>query len=765
MLQKRSFFVVFASALLVAVGGFGLWILQRDPAQAEARPAAGGRFTPPIPSPGAAPAAYKPRLPWDLSGFTVAFKVIPEWKDPTSLVEIRDAFFELGHRNVKRVDYDLGRGIGGANRVNALLVKASLLLYEGESEECYRVLEEARALTESIPELAANLLCTIIFAQGMASLRRGEDENCVECRGEGSCLLPIRPSAVHKNTVGSRQAVKHFTEYLERIPDEDGVRWLLNLAYMTLGEHPERVPERHLIRLDDFGREGDIGQFRDIALDAGIERTNQAGGAVMDDFDNDGLLDLVMTSWDTGQPMALYRNQGDGTFEDRAEAAGLLPQWGGLYVCQADYDNDGFVDLFVPRGAWVQFPMRPSLLRNRGDRTFADVTREAGMMHPDNAITSAWADYDNDGFLDLFYCSEKGRNKLYRNKGDGTFEDALDRAGLRTERVCCKGIAWLDYDNDGDSDLFLNYLDSTPQLFANRGDGTFEDVTARMGITGPRIGFSCWAFDYDNDGWQDIFATSYQRSLDSCARDIQGLPQEPGTEVTRLWRNVGGLSFEDVSARTGVNRVFATMGSNFADFDNDGFLDFYLATGDPDLSMLFPNRMFRNARGQRFEDVTATSGTGHLQKGHAVACGDLDRDGDVDLFVEMGGATPADRFHNSLFQNPGSAKNRWLTVKLVGKKTNRSAIGARIRIDTVGGEEEMTIHRHVSTGSSFGGNALQQTIGLGKASALARVEITWPASRTTQVFENVAVDQAIEITESEADYRPLGWKPLPSGKD
>jgi hypothetical protein len=201
------------------------------------------------------------------------------------------------------------------------------------------------------------------------------------------------------------------------------------------------------------------------------------------------------------------------------------------------------------------------------------------------------------------------------------------------------------------------------------------------------------------------------------------------------------------------------MGCNFGDFDNDGFLDMYLGTGEPNLSMLVPNRMFKNVGGKRFAEITASSGTGHLQKGHAVACGDWDRDGNIDIFIEMGGAINGDKYHNVLFQNPGQG-NHWLTVKLIGQKTNRAGIGARIKAVTAG-ENPQTIHRHVSSGSSFGANPLQQTLGLGKATKVAHLEIYWPTSRTTQVFHSIAADQAIEITEFARDYRSLRWTKLP----
>jgi hypothetical protein len=220
--------------------------------------------------------------------------------------------------------------------------------------------------------------------------------------------------------------------------------------------------------------------------------------------------------------------------------------------------------------------------------------------------------------------------------------------------------------------------------------------------------------------------------------------------------------FEDKTKEVGLDLVFATMGSNYADFDNDGFLDMYLGTGEPSFATLIPNRMFKNVGGSRFSEITGTTGTGHLQKGHGVACGDWDRDGDVDLFVETGGAVNGDKFHDLMFQNPGQG-NHWLTVKLVGKKTNRAAIGARIKVVT-SGEKPLTVYRHVSSGSSFGANPLQQTIGLAQAARVTALEIHWPTSGTTQVFRDVPVDQSIEVTEFADSYRPLNWKPLPQPK-
>jgi hypothetical protein len=720
------------------------------------------RPRPATPGPGQSSLDYKPRKPLDLSGFPLVVNNPEPWKPDASLEEIAQCWQRSGPRILRRVEQILADlEVPDALRIDPLLTKATLLNYEGDPAGAYDVLGQARLLAESSPPLAEEWLFTVVYCQGVTALRRGETDNCVLCRGESSCILPIAPAAVHTNPTGSRLAIQHFTEYLRQFPDDLEVRWLLNLAHMTLGEHPQKVDPALLVPLDHFRRcEFDIGRFRDIGPQVGVNRFNQAGGAVMEDFDNDGLLDLVVTSMDPREPMAFFRNKGDGTFEDRTRQAGLLGQLGGLNCVQTDYNNDGHMDLFIPRGAWHRLPMRPSLLRNNGDGTFTDVTREAGLLDPVNSICAAWADFDNDGYLDLFIACERQPNRLYRNKGDGTFEEVAARAGLRMGEGSCKGCAWIDYDNDGYPDLFLNYLSGTAQLYHNNRNGTFTDVTQSMGIDGPRHGFSCWAWDYDNDGWLDIFATSYDRSTADVVKGLLGQPH--GRYPNKLYRNLGGKGFQDVTKEAGLDMVFETMGSNFGDFDNDGFLDIYLGTGEPSIATLIPNRMFKNVAGKRFAEVTANSGTGHLQKGHGVACGDWDRDGNVDVFIELGGAANGDRYHNVLFQNPGHGNN-WLTVKLVGKKTNRAAIGARVKAVTAGAQP-LTVHRHVSSGSSFGGNPLQQTLGLGKADRVALLEVRWPTSGTTQVFRDVPVNQAIEITEFADNYRKLDWKPLPRPK-
>ncbi|MFN0054371.1 MAG: FG-GAP-like repeat-containing protein [Planctomycetales bacterium] len=709
---------------------------------------------------------WQPRSPVDSAGFIKLASIIEPWDPNASLEAIAEIWKEAPRRTLAAIDQHLTHATpSDQDRISLLLTRASLLNYQGNPRAAYDGLQALRESLEGQPALAERWLATVVYFQGVTALRRGETENCIQCRGESSCIFPIDSRAVHQYPKGSQLAIRHFREYLQRFPDDLEVRWLLNVAHMTLGEYPHALTADELLELEQFTRPtAEVAPWRDVGHLVRVNRYNQAGGAILEDFDNDGLLDIVTTSMDPREHMAYFRNAGDGTFADQTREAGLEAQLGGLYCVQTDYNNDGFMDIFVPRGAWLQHAIRPSLLRNERHGTFSDVTLEAGLLDPVNSISGAWADYDNDGWLDLFVCCERQASRLYRNLGNGSFEEVARDVGLQVEgEEDCKGAAWIDFDNDGFQDLFLNYL--TPQggarLYRNLRNGRFADVTQSLGIDGPTWGFSCWAFDYDNDGWLDLFASCYERTLKDAVLGLQGKPAT--SQTSRLYRNQQGKRFQDVTSQTGLDGVYVTMGSNFADFNNDGWLDMYLGTGDPGLATLVPNRMLWNQQGERFSDVTAPSRTGHLQKGHGVACGDWDRDGDVDLFIEMGGAIPGDMYHNVLFQNPGG-KHHSLTVKLIGQQSNRAAIGARLRVVT-DEDRPRTICRHISSGSSFGANPLQQTIGLGPAQRIRLLEVHWPTSGTTQRFQDLAADQAIEITEFADEYRALDRPPLPLPPD
>jgi hypothetical protein len=742
--------------------------------QSTSPPADGRSASPPRVAGGANPGAKVPLFSEDLfddSGYSCAVVFAAPISDPASLAQMRDSVVGRSRRGIILLEGKLaslppGDPTTPYHGTQLHLLIGSLLMYEGKWDEASTHFAKAQAADPARPaEFRANMDAL----RGVAALRRGEIENCVACCNESSCIFPLARAAVHLRPSGSREAIAHFTRYLRRRPEDIGVRWLLNVAYMTLGEYPERVPREFLLPLGRFAspEDGSPGRMVNVANRAGlnVRGESMAGGCLVDDFDGDGLLDLFMPTTDPTRGASLLRNRGDGTFEDRSESADLANQVLSLNACHADFDNDGALDIVMLRGGW-ESPRRMSLLRNRGDGTFEDVTLSAGLGAPIATQAAGWADYDNDGFVDLYVAGEfdvkypdaRNRGRLYRNRGDGTFEDVAAAAGVTNDRYG-KGVAWGDYDDDGWPDLYVSNLEQPNRLYHNQGDGTFVDIAAVLGVTEPLYSFACWFWDYDNDGRLDLWVNPVRATLSDVIRDQLGQPTAGGRP--RLYRNVGGQEpFRDVTAQLGLDRVVLPMGSNFGDLDNDGFLDIYLGTGRPSYAYLMPNVMFRNDGGRRFVDVTAATGTGHLQKGHGVAFADWDRDGDLDLFLESGGAPPGDRAHNVLFQNPGYG-NHWLTVKLVGTRTNRAALGAKIRVDLPGPDGQVrSLHRTITAGSSFGGNPLACTVGLGRAESIRALEVSWPTSGTRQTFRSVPIDRAIAITEGREDFRVLDAPPI-----
>ncbi len=612
-------------------------------------------------------------------------------------------------------------------------------------EAAYKILQEQ---TSSMPDLARLMRYTEL-ATGTAYMRMGELENCARNHSAEMCIFPLSPAARHTATSWSERAVEYFEKYLAASPDDREVIWLLNIAYQTLGKYPDKVPKAYLIPPSALASKEDIGRFPDVAPALGLDVVGNAGGAIVDDFDNDGDLDVVSSGVDPCEPMHMFRSNGDGTFEDVSAKSRLAEQLGGLNLVQTDYDNDGWLDIYVIRGGW-EFPMRNSLMRNRGDGTFEDVTERAGLMFPEHRTQSAgWADYDNDGWLDLYVGHEMTPSQLFRNKGDGTFEDVSAKAGVDNVGFT-KAVVWGDYDNDGFRDIYVSNFTEDNFLYHNKGDGTFEEVATELRVEKPLRSFPTWFFDYDNDGWLDLFVSSYAFGAGEWVRPYLGLPRQ--WDSMKLYRNTGKGGFVDVTKEVGLDRSVAAMGSNFGDLDNDGYLDFYLGTGTPSFTALMPNLMFRNHDGKYFVDVTTSTGTGQLQKGHGVAFADVDNDGDEDVYANIGGAIPSDEYNKALYENPGHPGN-WISLKLVGVKSNRAAIGAKIKVTLVGKNGPAGIrYREVTSGGSFGSSPLAQHIGIGTDTRIASIEITWPASRTRQVFTDVAPNQFLEIKESEKAF-------------
>ena len=594
----------------------------------------------------------------------------------------------------------------------------------------------------------------------VAYLRLGETQNCLAHRNPDSCIFPIRGGGVHREPAHLRKAIEYLTEILAKRPDHLTARWLLNLAHMTVGDTPEKVSEHLRIPLDAFDSRKDFPRFRDVAGDLGLNTVSLSGGAIAEDFDGDDWLDIVVSDWSPDGQLRYFRNMGDGTFTERTEEAGFFSLYGGLNLVQADYDNDGDIDIYVLRGAWLEkvgsgYPN--SLLRNDGRGRFHDVTFEAGLGKEHFPTqTASWADYDSDGDLDLYVGNENVRSQLFRNNGDGTFTDTARQAGVLNNDFA-KAVSWGDYDNDRFPDLYVSNFGGLNRLYRNRGDGTFVDVAPDLDITFPYRSFPAWFWDFNNDGILDLFVSGYEWNVWDVAADYLGLPALE-TEFDHLYQGDGRAGFRQVGSDVGFSRITQPMGSNFGDLDNDGFPDFYLGTGYPDYEGLMPNLLFHNERGRRFTDVTTAAGVGHLQKGHGVAFVDFDHDGDLDIFAELGGAFAGDVFGNALFENPGFG-NHWIVVKAVGVKSNRSAIGVRIRADIVEAGEKRSVYQWVNSGGSFGANSLRRHIGLGTADKIEVLEVYWPTTDRTQRFRDVGVDQMIVVTEGQDQYESLPYAP------
>jgi FG-GAP-like repeat/ASPIC and UnbV len=765
-----------ALALVVTAG------LGGDDSRSRPAVSRAGRGGPGSPPTGASARSF-PSIPpfgaggFETGGYATAALFTGPIADRGSIGQVREAFATRARRGIadrlaelETIPRDAPDPSFRRLRVQATVV--FLLMYEGRFVEAAEWTERALRENPGAPrELRANLEALL----GVIHLRRGETENCLDCRGPSSCIFPIAAEAVHRQPSGSRAAIGYFTSYLRQRPDDQGVRWLLNVAYMTLGAYPEKVPPEWRIPLEPFRSRLDIGRFDNVAAEAGLNARgpNMAGGSIFDDFTGDGLPDVFTTCFATDLGASLFVNRGDGTFEDRSESAGLEGQPLAVNAAQADFDNDGRLDVVMVRGGWEN-AARLTLLRDAGRGRFEDVTIAAGLGVPIASHSAAWGDFDLDGLVDLYVCGEyatsssaglfagdnslihadpRNHGRLYRNNGDGTFTDVAEKAGVRNDRYA-KGAAWGDYDNDGDPDLFVSNFGEGNRLYRNNGDGTFTDVAGELGLTGPMAGFACGFLDYDNDGRLDLLASDYGATLEQWVAGMIGRGGA-GSSHPRLYHNEGPAGFRDVAPSAGLDRVVLAMGLGVGDVDNDGFLDVYFATGRPDYSSLMPNVLYKNVEGRRFEDITCSSGTGHLQKGHGVSFADYDSDGDLDLFVEVGGAVPGDRANNLLFRNPGHGRH-WLKVKLVGTRTNRAGLGAKIRADftTVSGSAR-SVFRQVGATASYGGSSLVEHVGLGDAEVVDAITVTWPVSRTTQAFRHIPADRSIEITEGDEGYRVI----------
>jgi hypothetical protein len=532
-------------------------------------------------------------------------------------------------------------------------------------------------------------------------------------------------------------------------------------------------------------------QFTDVAAKAGLTapvvygnpdkkkyilETNGCGIAFFD-YDHDGWLDIFVPGGSriegptAGVTNRLYKNNRDGTFTDVTRKAGLERAVWASGVCIGDYNNDGFDDLFV--SCWGQ----NILYRNNGNGTFTDVTKEAGLLHskPEWGAGCTFTDYNRDGFLDLFVstylnfdlktvplpgasenCNWKGiavncgprglptgRNFLYRNNGDGTFTDVSESSGIAKvdHRYAMTAVA-ADFDDDGWPDIFVA-CDSTPSiLYRNNRDGTFTDIALEAGVA------------YNEDGREQAgMGVAVGDSLNSGRADIFKTHFADDTPI--LYRNKGDARFEDMTSKAGFGTFtrYVGWGTGFADFDNDGVADLLFVNGSvyPELEQFFaeykyknPRIVLRNRGNGEFEDVSARSGSGISDRHSSRGCafGDFDNDGMVDVAIMNMGEPP------SLLRNQTSNSNRWLKLKLIGTKSNRSAIGARAYVTAGGRRQRQEV---LSQSSFYSQNDLRLHFGLGSATA-ADVEVYWP-SGLKEVYRGVKSNQILTLQEGKGGAR------------
>lgn len=640
---------------------------------------------------------------------------------------------------------------------------ATLLMKSGKNDKAIKVINNIFEFAPELSKLNDNSK-EVFELLAIIHLRKGEIDNCVLNHNEESCLFPIKGKAIHTDQTGSKGAIEIYNKILESYPNDYQSRWLINIAYMTLNEYPDGVPSQYLITPKQLEDDVQFPEFTNMAMSTGTDINELSGSSIMEDFDNDGDLDLVASSWGLKGQLRYFVNQ-EGKLVQQTEQAGLEGLYGGLNIKQTDYNNDGYIDIFVIRGAWrvgIDNDIYPnSLLKNNGDGSFSDVTIESGLYQIAPSQAVVWTDIDNDGWLDLYIANEsipskkypQYPNQLYVNNQDGTFLEVADRLNIGLKGFF-KGVVATDYDNDGDQDIYLSNLASENLLIHNMlketGQLSFENRTSKANIAEPIQAFPCWFFDYNNDGWEDLYVSAYSDFLDSgqtaaVAKSYLGLNKS--TDGPRFYHNNGDGTFSNKATELGLNLALHTMGCNYGDINNDGYLDFYLGTGAPDYRSIVPNRLFINQKAKSFADVTTSANVGNIQKGHGISISDIDNDGDQDIYAVMGGAYSGDFFQNALFVNPGN-ENNWVRIKLVGTTTNKPAIGSKIKLTITENGIQRNIYRTVSSGASFGANSLMQDIGIGNTLSIDKLEVQWANGSINYVdYGSQDIKKLIVVTE------------------
>ncbi len=620
----------------------------------------------------------------------------------------------------------------GEQGITDLLERGWLRLRDGRVDEAIADLEQSLAIAIDSGSTWRGRVRKVLAT---AWMRKAEVDNCLASADGGACLVPFGDEGRHNQQLGMESAAALWLAYLaEDDPEDPGAAWMLNLTALTLGTWPESVPESFRALESRMLSAIDTAPWPNVGHDIGLHEPDISGSTSVEDFDGNGYPDLLISNFDPRKTPMLWLQAADGTFCDASHATGLDEAGAVLNFGVADYDADGDMDLAMPRAAWYsQVGMVPVLLyRNDGRGQFTEVSREAGLREttgPSQVVL--WSDINVDGHLDLVVGREASgitaQSSLYLNQGDGTFVDFAVELGLSASAFV-KGAAVGDVDSDGLPDIYVSTFDGSNRLYLNRGSNFVEaDIPTR-----PIHGFAAWMFDPDQDGDLDIFGAGYAasfgakgvleddygRSNGAYALWILGRPWNEDTAT--ILRNQGGV-LSDAREAFGLDEPHATMGASFGDLNNDGWPDIYLGTGGPDYDALEPNIAYLNQGGRTYADVTSATKLGHLQKGHGVTFGDVDGDGDEELFPSIGGAFRGDGFPDPMFLNPNDDAAR-LVIRLRGVTSNRNGVGARVAIET----DVRTYYQWVGATGSFGNNSVALEQGLGESTEIRDVRIQWP---------------------------------------
>jgi len=533
-------------------------------------------------------------------------------------------------------------------------------------------------------------------------------------------------------------------------------QWLLRIAVDQIRGPVPQLPKDMMIEMEEPRIDAAnplLLAFKDVAPEIGLKRLNGNGTCAWGDIDGDGDYDLIVAG--SGTFVTAYRNDG-GRFSDATKEFGLSGVPSGYSLNLVDYDNDGALDLYMAMNGW-NGPMRNMLFHNEKGR-FVNVSAKSGLDDAGSGFVSLWGDLDNDGWLDMVIANgvlkEGSVPQIYRNNGNGTFTNVTVQAGLKEPASFgAIGVALGDYDKDGRLDLFINGLNNGPnRLYHNDGNWRFTDVTRKAGVAQPpHNGFVAFFFDYNNDGWPDLLTTSLA-PWDVVAEALKHAPKGLHPDASRLFRNNGNGTFTDVTNEAKLYYPMGTMGAGVADLDNDGHVDIYFGTGDPQITRLEPNRFFRNNGNGTFSDLTRYVGFQRPgNKGHGVAFIDLDDDGDLEVFAQLGGHYPGDWAYNAFYRNDKGNQNHWLQVELKGVESNRFGVGAQLTLKAGG----LLLYREVKGSEGFGATSpYRQHFGLGKASKIDSLEIRWP-SGVKQTLSGLEPNRVIAVAEDQKDFKKL----------